>query len=132
MDLQKFILDFQDHLAPRLDTYEQAIYLYVFRHRENRILILKRDGGKCFYCLKQVSDKSFVLEHVVSRPNGTNSYRNLVTACRGCNNRKKALVAEDFLRLLFREGLLHEAEFTGRIEMLKKLRDGEVRPDIAV
>jgi len=31
MDLRKFIEDFQDYLAPRLDTYEQAIYLFVFR-----------------------------------------------------------------------------------------------------
>jgi hypothetical protein len=32
MDLRDFIAQFQDHLAPKLDTYEQAIYLYVFRH----------------------------------------------------------------------------------------------------
>lgn len=32
MDVVQFVKDFQDHLAPRLDTYEQAIYLYVFRH----------------------------------------------------------------------------------------------------
>lgn len=32
MDLHKFLTEFQDHLAPKLDTYEQAIYLYVFRH----------------------------------------------------------------------------------------------------
>lgn len=32
MDLHEFIVQFQDHLAPKLDTYEQAIYLYVFRH----------------------------------------------------------------------------------------------------
>ena len=32
MDLVEFLTQFQDHLAPRLDTYEQAIYLYVFRH----------------------------------------------------------------------------------------------------
>lgn len=32
MDLGRFIIDFQDHLAPKLDTYEQAIYLYIFRH----------------------------------------------------------------------------------------------------
>ena len=32
MDLQQFIAEFQDHLAPKLDTYEQAIYLYIFRH----------------------------------------------------------------------------------------------------
>ena len=32
MDLDQFFKDFQDHLAPRLDTYEQAIYLYLFRY----------------------------------------------------------------------------------------------------
>lgn len=32
IDLEAFLLDFQDHLAPKLDTYEQAIYLYIFRH----------------------------------------------------------------------------------------------------
>ncbi|MGH9577899.1 MAG: hypothetical protein ACRD3R_10725 [Terriglobales bacterium] len=32
MDLGQFLTDFQDHLAPRLDTYEQAVYLYLFRH----------------------------------------------------------------------------------------------------
>jgi hypothetical protein len=28
----EFFQQFQDYLAPKLDTYEQAIYLYVFRH----------------------------------------------------------------------------------------------------
>ncbi|MEO7157366.1 MAG: hypothetical protein ABI039_07390, partial [Vicinamibacterales bacterium] len=32
LDLRDFIEVFQDHLAPKLDTYEQAIYLYLFRH----------------------------------------------------------------------------------------------------
>jgi len=32
MDLREFFVNFHDHLAPKLDTYEQAIYLYVFRH----------------------------------------------------------------------------------------------------
>ena len=32
MDLQQFIAEFQDYLAPKLDTYDQAIYLYIFRH----------------------------------------------------------------------------------------------------
>jgi len=32
MDVKAEIENFQDHLAPKLDTYEQAIYLYVFRH----------------------------------------------------------------------------------------------------
>lgn len=32
IELQEFFEQFQDYLAPKLDTYEQAIYLYVFRH----------------------------------------------------------------------------------------------------
>src|SRR5262245_21518290 len=31
-DLHQFLIEFQDHLAPKLTTYEQAIYLYIFRH----------------------------------------------------------------------------------------------------
>ncbi len=32
LNLEEFFTQFQDNLAPRLDTYEQTIYLYVFRH----------------------------------------------------------------------------------------------------
>ena len=32
MNLELFIKELQDHLAPRLDTYELTIYLYIFRH----------------------------------------------------------------------------------------------------
>lgn len=32
MDLKEFFIEFQDHMAPKLDTYEQTIYLYLFRH----------------------------------------------------------------------------------------------------
>jgi hypothetical protein len=31
LDLKEFFVQFQDYLAPKLDTYEQAIYLYIFR-----------------------------------------------------------------------------------------------------
>ena len=31
-ELREFFQHFQDYLAPKLDTYEQAIYLYIFRH----------------------------------------------------------------------------------------------------
>jgi hypothetical protein len=32
MEWKRFFEEFQDHLAPKLDSYEQAIYLYVVRH----------------------------------------------------------------------------------------------------
>ena len=216
---QTFV-QFQDHLAPRLDVYEQAIYLYLLRHThlegqrevvvgfksarkklafgigkagtppsegviyeklrgleqkgcirvlgseragtrlevflpneiagllpsaldsaqqpleeqdffsvpENRALILKREEWRCFYCLAKLDENNHVIEHVVSRPEGDNSYRNVVAACRRCNNRKSASLAEDFLRSLYREGILSGDEFTTRVSLLGLLRAGELRP----
>src|SRR3989338_4129350 len=166
MEPKKVLEEFQDFLAPRLDTYEQAIYLYVFRHSrligldevvigfksarkrmacgvgekgkpmsehtayyklqslqskgcikildstregrkirlnlpseipgvipaelppsnplaleeidfflpENRQAILRRENNQCFYCLRKLNPQNYVIEHVVSRPEGNNSY----------------------------------------------------------
>jgi len=223
VNLEEFIIDFHDHLAPRLDTYEQAIYLYVFRHSrligedevviglksarsrmacgigekgkpmsentateklqslvkkryaeviatersgrrihlklpreipgliaeptaaipisleevdffevpENRLLILERENHHCFYCLRAINSETHVIEHVVSRPQGNNSCRNLVAACRECNNRKKSS-AEDFLRTLYRESFLSASELEDRLSHLERLRAGELKPEIPV
>jgi len=220
MDIREFIVQFHDYLAPRLDTYEQAIYLYVFRHSrllgleevtigfksartrlatgigeggkpmsessaykklasleakgcvtvvrtnhsgrllrlhlpseidgliseplpemaldleamdffnipENRALLLRREGNRCFYTLQQLDADNFIVEHVVSRPHGNNSYRNCVAASREANNKKGSMSAEDFLRRLFREGFLSESEFEDRRQALAKLKAGELRP----
>lgn len=220
-ELREFFQQFQDHLAPKLDTYEQAIYLYIFRHTrfigqdeaviafksarariacgigeagkpmsensarerirslqqkhcitvvqtehkgtrirlhlpkdiagivptgpvmldeidieqidfftdaQNRLAILKREGARCFYTLKQIDGASFVVDHVVSRPHGNNGYRNVVAASREANNRKGAMVAEDFVRLLYREGLLSEQECVGRLKALGDLKLGLLKP----
>lgn len=211
---------FQDHLAPRLDVYEQAIYLYILRHTviegkreeiigfksarkklafgvgkagtppsegivyeklksletkgcirvigseragtrvqivlpieipnlvpvatsaipidlerldffavpENRKLILEREEWRCFYCLAKLDENNHVIEHVVSRPEGNNSYRNVVGACRRCNNRKNDIPAEEFLRSLYRDGILSGDEFSLRLALLNKLLAGELKP----
>jgi 5-methylcytosine-specific restriction endonuclease McrA len=223
MNLQEFLIQFQDYLSPKLDTYEQAIYLYIFRHSrligldevtigfksarsrmacgigekgkpmsegsaymklaslqekgcvdvlrtnhagkviklhlpkeidgvipsepltsvidiesmdyftvpENRLLLLKRENYRCFYTLQQLDESNFVVEHIVSRPTGDNSYRNCVAACREANNKKGANRAEDYLRRLFREGFLSEAEFEDRIQCLERLKNGELKPELA-
>lgn len=220
IDLEQVLKDFQDHLAPRLDMYEQAIYLYLFRHTrlvgleegvfgfksarrrmacgigekgkpmsestayeklqslqqkgciaildsnrdgrrirlilpaeiagvvvppaavvpadleaedffevpENRGRILAREGHRCFYCLRQLTADNYVIEHVLSRPAGDNSYRNVVAACRQCNNRKGSSTAEDWLRTLYREALLEADDFQDRLSHLERLRAGEVKP----
>ncbi len=222
MDLQRFFEEFQDHLAPKLDTYEQAIYLYIFRHSrllgldevtigfksarsrmacgigehgkpmsegsaykklqsleskgalsilrtehtgrlirlhlpseipdlmpspeeakpadvetidffeipENRILILRREKYRCFYMLTKLDEKNFVIDHVVSRPNGSNGYRNVVAASREANNRKGAMPADEFLRKLFRDGFLSASEMEDRLLQLNRLKAGELKPPI--
>jgi hypothetical protein len=222
MDIQQFLVEFQDYLAPKLDTYEQAVYLYIFRHGrlfgldevligfksarrkmsfgigekgkpmceetcyrklrslqskgclkllgterngtrvrlnlpseipglvvagtecvppsieemdffgvpENRALILEREKHHCFYCLRVVNKSNYVIEHVTSRPEGNNGYRNVVAACRQCNNRKNDIPADEFLRGLYRDGFLGSPELQERLSQLDKLRRGELTPDI--
>ncbi len=222
IETRSFFINFQDHLAPKLDAYEQAIYLYLFRHSrflgldeavvglksararmamgtgqagsamsestvnnkiaslaakgairiigtdhkgrrihlllpneianlivepvvptavsidemdffesvENRAKILKRENFKCFYTLKPIDLSNFVVEHVVSRPTGNNSYKNLVAASREANNRKGKQSAEDFLRRLWREGFLSEQEFEERLDALSRLKGGLLVPEI--
>jgi 5-methylcytosine-specific restriction endonuclease McrA len=95
-----------------------------------RHAILRREEGRCFYCLRAINAENYVIEHVVSRPNGNNSYRNLVAACRQCNNRKGALPAEDFMRMLYRDEFLDATELENRFANLRKLQSGELKPVI--
>jgi hypothetical protein len=218
---QKFLAEYQDHGAPLLDVYEQAIYIYIVRHtllndldeavigfksarkkmafgvgkagtapsetivyeklrslerkgfikivssertgtrisllspfsvinqnqngqivkhiaiedadffvdQSNRILILKRDGGRCFYCTIGLDENNYVIEHVISRPIGDNSFKNLVASCRQCNNRKDSSPADDFLRRIYRDGLLSQSELADRLNQLKQLQLGNLKPD---
>ncbi|MBI2816643.1 MAG: HNH endonuclease [Acidobacteria bacterium] len=99
---------------------------------ENRPAILNREGNKCFYCRRVVDSSNYVIEHVASRPDGNNSYRNLVAACRNCNNRKGSTPAEDFLRGLYRECFLGSEEFEDRLAALELLRTGQLKPSLKV
>ena len=208
MAWKQFFEDFHDHLAPKLDAYEQMIYLYAIRHsrlmdrdeavigfrsarrrmamglgqggrsmsestareklqslvskglvtiitsaqegtrlrvhlpseipgaippmasacaprslddvdffeeQQMRPAILARENGRCFYCLRKLAKDDWVIEHVRSRPEGSNGFRNVVAACRACNNRKGSMAARDFVRSLYREALLNADELQQRI-----------------
>lgn len=222
MDVKKVIEQYQDYLAPKLDTYEQVLYLYIFRQSrlqdltevtigfksarnkmafgvgekgkpmsqgtcykklhsleskgciqilgserdgtrlqlrlpseiegiipvahpvlsmsleeldffnipENRMLILQREDSKCFYCHRALNSSNYVIEHVISRPDGDSTYRNVVAACRDCNNRKGDTSAEDFIRSLYRKGYLKAQEMEGRLSQLQLLKGGELKPKL--
>jgi 5-methylcytosine-specific restriction endonuclease McrA len=93
-------------------------------------LILKRENYRCFYTLEKLDEKNFVIDHVVSRPNGDNSYRNVVAASREANNRKGSTAADDFLRRLFRDGFLTASEMEERLLQLGRLKAGELKPPL--
>lgn len=222
MDVKLVVEEFQDYLAPKLDTYEQVIYLYILRHSRlqgkaettigfksarrkmalgigtkgmpisegtcyeklksleskgclkivgteragtkiqlnlpseiqglipqkqvaadvsleemdffnipaNRLLILQREGNKCFYCLRALTSSNYVIEHVMSRPDGSNTYRNVVAACCNCNNRKGNTPVEEFLRDLYRDGYLGTEDFDRRLAALQLLRNGDLKPNV--
>jgi hypothetical protein len=99
-----------------------------FEVPENRALILEREEHRCFYCLRALTAENYVIEHVISRPAGDNGYRNVVAACRECNNRKNDSAAEHYLRALYRESFLSAAELQDRLAKLARLRNGELKP----
>jgi biotin operon repressor len=92
--------------------------------------LLKREDSRCFYCLRELQS-NWALDHVVPAVNGGgNSYRNVVACCHECNSAKQASSAEDFLRGLYRRGLLGSSEFEARTVALEQLRSGRLAPEI--
>jgi len=90
-----------------------------------------REGGVCFYCLRQIPSRAHCLDHVVPQAaGGSNSYRNLVSCCLDCNPQKSNRPAEDFLRELYREGRLSAKDLSERLRALQDLAAGKLRPQV--
>src|SRR5713101_4410876 len=117
--------------APRVAVnIEEADFL------EKQVLrqaIHEREGGRCFYCSRRITHHRRCLDHVVPRAElGQNSYRNLVSCCVDCNSQKGERSAEEFLRGLYRERRLSDAELTGRLRALDHLAAGKLTPPTPV
>ena len=53
--------------------------------------IFKRDDYTCAYCGIQFNHKDLTLEHIIPKcQGGNNSWKNLISACSTCNNKKGA------------------------------------------
>lgn len=100
-----------------------------FSIEENRVKIFNRDSRKCCYCLKNLEQRDFTLDHIVPQTDGGNhSYKNLVTACFECNSKKHSQVAEDFLRVNYRAKLINVDEFNACLKYINDVRAGNVLP----
>jgi len=102
-----------------------------FRSRALRNAIHAREGGECFYCLKQMTLAERCIDHVKPQSKaGRNSYRNLVSCCNECNSQKGTKPATDMLRGLYRQRRLSASELDMRMRALDALAAGKRRPPI--
>jgi hypothetical protein len=115
-------------LGPGINLEEEDF----FRTNALRHAIHAREAGRCFYCLRFLTQQMKCLDHVVPRAHsGNNSYRNLVSCCQDCNSQKGPCRAEDFLRSLFRERQLTARELAARLRALDALASGKLPPPLA-
>jgi hypothetical protein len=99
------------------------------RSKELKGAVHERDGGRCFYCYRELTERWRCLDHVVPLARRKlNSYRNLVSACMECNTRKGEKRADEFLRELYRMRRLNGCELAERLRMLEKLAAGKLKP----
>lgn len=70
------------------------------RRRKLRARVIKRDGGRCFYCRYRFADLAdATLDHLVPQcQGGPSTAANLVLACRPCNEAKGDRPPVEFLR----------------------------------
>ncbi len=111
---------------PRTTNLEEMDFLQTKARRE---AIHSRERSLCFYCLRRLTARVRCLDHVVPQVRrGSNSCRNIVSSCSECNSQKGETAAEDFLRLLYRDGRLTTSELTGRLRAVEALAAGKLRP----
>lgn len=90
-----------------------------YTNPEKRYVIFERDNKKCFYCICELQDNTYYLDHVFPRSKGGENYSsNLITACKSCNSRKNNKDAESFLLENYRSGLMTQAEFKKQKDIL--------------
>ena len=89
---------------------------------ERRLMILERDGRKCTYCLVDVAEDSYVLDHIVPvSKGGTNKKFNLVTSCQECNQGKQDEDAIKFLSKNYRAQLISRNEYLKQKDYIENL-----------
>jgi hypothetical protein len=93
----------KEQVSSNIDFYTDPV---------RRLQILSRDNFKCVYCLADLSENSFVLDHLISLSRGGPNYEhNLVTCCESCNGRKQDKEAIEFLLENYRARLLSQEEY---------------------
>lgn len=74
---------------PSVIVYKNTKWRKTNSIRFSRRNVWLRDEGKCQYCSKKVSSKSFTLDHINPKcKGGKTSWENVTTCCYECNQKK--------------------------------------------
>ncbi|MCG2789577.1 MAG: HNH endonuclease [Actinomycetia bacterium] len=102
-----------------------------FKDRKYLHSLLDREQNRCFYCFRAISETNCELDHVDPQSNRKDhSYRNIVASCHECNTTKQDKSGADFIRSLYRKGLLSQDELENRLNELEQLKAGNLIPEI--
>jgi len=116
------------------DYYEKIVdieQIDFYNDSKYRQSILERENGECFYCFRKITKDNYVLDHLISQVNsGNNSYRNIVATCHECNSTKTGKNGDDFVRLIYRKGIISGTDLENRLLLIEKIKTGEIRPNI--
>ena len=103
-----------------LNRYVKFRFAYVACNRNN---VLHRDDFTCQYCAKSFSNDKLTLDHVIPKSRvGTNTWENLVTACKKCNQRKGNLTPKESGMNLLRKPKQPKAS------LLRSLKKEQISP----
>ncbi|MFZ2147406.1 MAG: HNH endonuclease [Sedimentisphaerales bacterium] len=87
-----------------------------------RLNVFDRDNRRCVYCLLELSEDSFFLDHLIPvSKGGTNRRYNLAVACEGCNQRKQDKDPIEFLQSNYRSHLIKQNEYIKQKEYIESL-----------
>jgi len=81
--------------------------------------------------MANVTEENCELDHVVPKSVvEDNSYKNIVVSCHSCNRKKGGQNAQEYLRAIYRQGLLGEEELRSRLHAIERLKAGELVPKL--
>ena len=115
----KELIEKEESTLLRTEKPDDADY---YTDQERRLMVLERDNRKCTYCLVDVAEDSYVLDHIVPiSKGGTNKKFNLVTSCQECNQRKRDEDAIKFLLSNYRAQLINQDEYLKQKDYIENL-----------
>ena len=92
--------------------------------RFNRTAVFRRDQHICQYCGKALTPAKLTLDHILPRARGgENSWRNCVTSCFECNNRKGMRTPEEARMVLLKKPTTPAMSIGSEFALMKNKHD---------